>query len=82
MKLSVIISLIRDEGVFNGIWTLLKLSKVFFFNVLLKFLYKRVYGEIPASDIIEYMKKKKYKLLMRKSIYSNIDDLIILKKVK
>lgn len=72
--------LLKDEGFFNGISAILRLLRVAFFNIFLSRLHKKVYGEIPAQNIIDFFKVRKFKLILQKQAYYNIDTLIILKK--
>jgi ubiquinone/menaquinone biosynthesis C-methylase UbiE len=71
---------IKTEGVINGMGTLLRLVRVGFYNLFLQQRHKNIYGHTSAKKIIDFMKKRKVRLLSREKLYNGFDDFLVFRK--
>jgi SAM-dependent methyltransferase len=70
----------RQEGALKGLVSMLRLSRVGFFNLFLGKMHRGVYGDIPAERIIEFLTGRGYVLLAHAELYNGFDELIVLRK--
>lgn len=73
-------SIFSMEPLLPALRTSLLLARAAFFNLFLGAFHRKVYGEVPAGQIIEFLVKKGYRINSRTKAYDGVDDLMVFVK--